>query len=123
MTAAARSTFVRAQDLDTLTIANGQSLSAPIDCGGLTLCGIATPAALTGNIMTFQASLDAGATWKDIYDAAGNEYQVVVGTNRFIPLDPAAFMNNAQIKLRMGAASAPIAQAQDSIFQLSYCGV
>lgn len=118
-----RNEFTRAQDIDTVTIATGQSLSAQVDCGGLSLCGIVTPAAITGIVMTFQTSFDGGATWKNIYDAAGNEYQVVVAADRFIPLDPAAFMNNALLKFRMGTAAAPSVQAQDSTFQPSFRGV
>ena len=122
MSSVERNQYVRAHDTESVTIANGQSLSAAINCIGLRLCALMMPTTISGTLVTFQASLD-GVTYRDVYDAAGNEYQLVVAAARYIPLDPLALMDAKFIKIRMGTSATPSVQAQDSALQLSFSKV
>ena len=100
------------------TIANGTSLSGSVNLGGLRLFGIVMPAAWTAASVTFQMSVDGGATWSNMFDANGNELCVTVAASRFIALDPVNFAATAMIKARSGTAATPVNQGQDSVVTL-----
>lgn len=84
-----------------VTIANNQTVSGPADLGGLYLTGLLTPAALTGTVLTFQASLD-GATWVPVHTPAGAAYSVTVGASRYIPIPVADFVGVRHLKVVSG---------------------
>ncbi len=118
--ATSRSYVMLSEETDTATIANGAALSGTVDSGGMRLVGILTPAAVTGTQLTLQASPDRGSTFFDVYDAAGNEYVITVGTSRFIPLDPAATAGMRYLRLRSGTTTSPVNQAQSTTLTLFF---
>lgn len=92
------------------TIANGESLSSPIDLGGKRLTHIAIPAAWTAANLTFQVSVD-GRTFGDLYDAVGTEYTATVGgASRTVLIPFADFIGAQFIKIRSGTTGSAVAQ-------------
>lgn len=92
-----------------VVIANGASLSAAIDLGGLHLAGIAMPGAWTAAGITIQTSFD-GTTWFDVYDA-GTELTLVAGASQYVLLDFTKTIALGQfIKVRSGTAGTPVNQ-------------
>ena len=86
-----------------VTIASGQTVSNAVNCLGTVLVGIQTPAALTGTSLTFQVS-DAGVTFFDYYNAAGNQVTVAMSVDKRIGLLPADFAGIQYIKLVSSSA-------------------
>jgi hypothetical protein len=112
-----RNTVINVLDVLPATIANGQSLSGALNLGGLRLFRIATPTAITGTTLTFQASYD-GTTWNNLYDATGTEVSMTVAASRSIVIDPAVFASVNHLKIRSGTSGTPVNQGQDSTLQL-----
>ena len=74
-------------------------------------CALLMPAAWTAADISFQASLDGGATWHDVYDMQGNNLVLVnpqVGT--FYQLDPSQFAGLTVIRLQSGDPGAQVNQ-------------
>ena len=68
-----------------ITITDSTTVSAAVDILGLRLVGIALPAALTGVTLTFQVDPGDGV-FRDVYDANGVKYSVVVAASRYVLL-------------------------------------
>ncbi len=85
------------------TIANGETVSDAIALGGTTLCGLVMPASVTSTAMTFQGSRD-GTNFAAIKKIDGNDLSIVVGSSRYIPLDPVNFYGLTHVKLVGGSA-------------------
>lgn len=81
-----------------IAIATGQTKSAaiPIDMDR-SLTAVQFPAAMTGDALTFEASLD-GSTFAPIYNGA-TLYSVAFAPSRCVALDPKVLGNFSQIKL------------------------
>lgn len=108
------------EESDSVTIANGASVSGSVDSYGMRLVGLITPATITGTQFTLQATIDGGSTWTNVYDAAGNEYVITVGASRYIPLDPAATAGLKVFRLRSGTAVTPVNQGQTTVISLYF---
>lgn len=105
---------------DSVTIANGASLSGAIDTEQTTLGGIAIPAVWTAANITFAVSADGGLTYLPLYDANGAEVTAVVtAASTYIALDPALFAGVRFVKLRSGTNAVPVNQGTARILTLA----
>lgn len=108
--------MARNKSIATVTIANGTSLSGPVNLGDKVLCAIILPAVWTGAAISFQASDDNGVTWKDMFDDGAQEINVpttgAVAGQR-ISMDPSMFAGVDAIKVRSGLTAAAVNQAAD----------
>lgn len=99
------------------TIAAGQSLSGPVAIGPQTLVGIQMPATWTAAVLTFQVSLDGGATWQENYDANGEvTFQAAAG--QYIAVDYAQWGGVAMLQVRSGTVGAPVNQTSAAVIGL-----
>lgn len=96
----------------TVTIANGEAVSAEIDLEGYILAAIAMPAAWTAANLTFQAATTSGGTFQDLYDDLGTEVVVTAVVSHTIGLNARApEMSSLRfIKVRSGTTGTPVAQ-------------
>ncbi len=105
------------------TIANGAALSGAIPLDGQLLAGVGVPASAswTGTVLTFQVSVDGGATYFDLWKDGG-EYTVAVPAGRtnatFLDVPPADFGAFTHIKVRSGTAGTPVNQDADRSLQI-----
>ena len=113
-----RNTVVNVLDAVPVTIASGQSLSGPINLGGLRLFGIVMPATWTAANLTFQMSADNGVTWNNLYDSSGAEIVVTAGTSRCIVFDPTNYSALQWIQVRSGTSATPVAQGANATMTL-----
>ena len=97
--------------VQTLTIAAGQSLSPQLDLGAYTLVGIHMPASWTAAGLSFQVSPDGGATWNEHYNSAGTETVFTAASGQYIALDPTLWRGVFSLKVRSGTLATPVAQA------------
>lgn len=106
-----------------LIIASGNSLSNAVSLSTALLCGVVMPAAWTSANLTFQASIDGGVTFNNVFDDAGNELTMTAAASRYIVLANIGqwigFGPNTQIKLRSGTSGSPVTQGSDRVIQLS----
>jgi hypothetical protein len=94
-------------------IANGAALSNAVFLGSGILVGIQIPGAWTAASLTYQVSVDQGATWGELYDDAGNEVTTVVpGVSTMLAVTSALFAPGVAIKVRSGTSAAPVNQGQ-----------
>lgn len=93
----------------TVTIANGQSLSGAISLGGGLLAAVAMPSGWTAAALSFQAS-DDGDTYRDVHNDDGAEYTVITAASRHVAIDPSKFSGAQWIKVRSGTAGTPVNQ-------------
>ncbi|WP_424133847.1 hypothetical protein [Roseomonas chloroacetimidivorans] len=93
------------------TIANGAALSGPVDLDDKSLVAIVMPGAWTAAPLTFQCSVDNGATWNNVFDATGSEVSISAATGTHILIEPAKFVGAKLIRLRSGTSAAPVNQA------------
>jgi hypothetical protein len=95
-------------------IAAGGSLSAQADIGTKVLAAIVLPAAwiAAAGGLTFQASVDGGATWGEVTTAAGAAYTVAytAAGPATIGIDPTTLRGVSSIKVRSGTKAAPVNQ-------------
>ena len=105
----------------TATIASGASLSDAVDVGPHTGIAIHMPASWTTATLTFQVS-DDGATYRDLYDIYGTEYQSQAAASRTILLPPSDFAGFQYLKIRSGTSAAAVNQgaARSLIVSASY---
>lgn len=94
---------------ETVTIANGQSLSAAVDLKGRSLIGIVMPSSWTTAKLTFQVSLD-GTTYNDLYNLQGDEMTSEASTSRFIAMTQFEFLPVRYVKIRSGTSGTPVNQ-------------
>lgn len=97
-----------------VTIANGQSLSAAFFAPGKET-SIQTPAAWTNANLTFQGSPD-GITYTDIHDDLGNEVVVVATASTLITID--RLESQTYLKIRSGTSGSPVNQGADRILKV-----
>lgn len=102
---------------NSVTIASGESLSDAFSLAqfiqkGGKLWRILMPSGWDAADITIQTSFD-GTTYRDMYDAAGNEYTLNADADRDIVLDPYAFVSVNYIKLRSGTSGTPVNQTAD----------
>lgn len=83
----------------TATILSGQTDSSIVKLFGTTAIGIQFPAVFTGATVSFQGSMDDGATFVPIYDAAGVAVSVTVNVSTGNPLDAKTFAPYDQIRV------------------------
>ena len=95
--------------LKTVNIASAASLSAQVDIGPLTLCGIIMPAAWTAAALSVQVSFDGGTTWMEMFDKAA-AIAIAAAQGIYIALDPALFKGCTSLKIRSGTSGSPVAQ-------------
>jgi hypothetical protein len=111
-----------------LTIPAGQSLSAPLQVGGLKLVRIAAPDAWDAAPLTFRLSLD-GSTWWDLQHVAQSAeggwtpYEVSVprvtpGCILLLPVDLGSSLG--WIVFRSGTRSKPVNQSADRTFTVIF---
>jgi hypothetical protein len=106
--------------IKTVTILVGATLSDAFDASGALQLFIITPAVWTPANVTFQASIDAGATFYDLFAHLGLELMVAMGgrLNTMIQIDITDFPKAVFLKLRSGVRNNPVPQEQDAIFQV-----
>lgn len=125
---AATCSNVSAQDrpnYKSVTITSGASESSVLDISTMTpgagaLLGLFMPAAWTTASVTFSVSPTCAAPWYNAYDSTGTEYTVVVGTSRYVGLDPAYFVGIRCVKLRSGTSAIPVNQGGDRIIRMGF---
>ena len=103
--------------LASATIANAASLSGAVRLSG-TLTGIQMPASWTAANLTFQVSVD-GDTYQNVYDSSGSEFVVTAAAARYIPLNPADFIDGRWLKVRSGTSGTPVNQGAERVVQLT----
>lgn len=105
-----------------VTIASGNSLSGAISLSTALLSAVVMPAAWTSANLTFQASIDGGVTFNNVFDDAGNELTMTAAANRYIILANISqwigFGPNTQIKIRSGTSGSPVTQGADRVIML-----
>lgn len=112
--------------LGTATIASGQSLSGAVEIAGYLMAGVTVPPAAswtTATVITFQVSLDNGATYNNLVNKDGQEYSVTitrpVATDpAFLLVNPADFGGFTHVKVRAGTAGTPVNQGADRVLQI-----
>lgn len=107
-----------------LTISSGGSLSAAQEFqktvnaqNGEALIRLDMPSGWDAAGITFQVSED-GQTYRNLYDAAGNEKALTVAASRAIYLPPLDFAGIRFIKVRSGTAGSPVNQTADRTIRL-----
>jgi len=118
-----KDTYSSAWEALPATIASGASMTGAINLGGLRLFGLVMPESWTAANVTFQASMDGGATWVNLYDQNGNEVVAIAGASRCIFLSPSQFSFLQYLRLRSGTASSPVAQTNGASLQLILRGI
>jgi hypothetical protein len=101
----------------TVTIRKGQSLSEPVNAGGLSVVAVIFPSGWTAADLTFSSSPDEGFGWNDVYTTAGLRLVITAGANReargIAGLDKANWL-----RLRSGNSEKPVAQGDDRQIKL-----
>lgn len=108
-------------DVQSVTIANGASLSAAVSLGSGRLTALLLPAAWTAASLTFDVSAD-GVTFAKLTDQFGAEVAYTVVAGAMMGIDPTIFMGFVAIKLRSGPAAAPVNQGADRAFSVVTVG-
>lgn len=99
------------------TILNGASLSDQVNLGAKTLVGIAMPAAWTAAALTFQISIDDGATWLNMQTSSA-ELSYTAAASQYVAIDPALWRGVTAVKVRSGTSGAAVNQAADRTVSL-----
>jgi hypothetical protein len=79
---------------------------------------VSIPSSWTAANLTFLLSQD-GVTFREIYDALGNEYTVTAAANRSIFVDAALFTNTIYLQVQSGVTATPVAQAASRLLYFS----
>lgn len=104
-----------------VAIASGAALSGAIDLGEGRAVFVQLPAAWTAANLSFQVSAD-GVTWADLYDRDGQEYVAQAAAGRAILLPITDFVGIRHLKIRSGAAAAPVNQGAARTLTLRVIG-
>lgn len=100
---------------ETVTIANGQSLSGALNIASRNFFGVIMPASWTAASLTFQGSFD-GTTFYDLYDENGIEVSFTVSASRYVIIStPAKFLGLKKLKIRSGTSGTPVNQGADRV--------
>lgn len=95
---------------ESVTIANGASLSDALNIASRNFFGIIMPATWTTAVMTFQGSYD-GTTYYNLYDDAGDEVTFTVDASRYVIItSPAKFLGLKKLKIRSGTSGSAVNQ-------------
>lgn len=94
-----------------VTIPVGGALSPEINLGAQTLHGIVIPATWTAAELTFQVSIDGGATWHEMNDATATAVSCAVTAGDYAALDPDLWRSINCLKIRSGTLAVPVDQA------------
>lgn len=97
---------------ETVTIANGASLSDAVDISGAAVVGIVMPAVWTAAELTFQASAD-GTAYNNLYSDDDSEYSVQAAAARYIHIVPSEFAGIRYLKVRSGTSGTPVNQGAE----------
>lgn len=97
--------------LQTITIADGESVSSSFMFGGGEAIGLQFPASTEGTACTFQVSSD-NSTFVNLYDDFGTEVTITMASSRAVALTGifGAILPWAYIKVRTGTSGTPQAQ-------------
>lgn len=109
--------FCDLQVISATILASG-NISAQVNIGSKLLVGIAMPAAWDAATLSFQVSLDSGATWLELCDTAG-AVSLTAAAGQFISLDPATYRGVNAVKVRSGTSGSPSTQSADRIVGLA----
>jgi hypothetical protein len=109
-------------DLIQAVIAAGNSISAEIDIGAKSLVGLVLPAnwiAAAGGI-SFQVSVDGGATWGELTTVAGTPYSIgfTAAGAAYLAIDPTTLRGAQALKVRSGTLASPVPQTNSVNLQL-----
>ena len=89
--------------VENAVIANGGTVSAAVDLGDMSLCGLIVPT-MTGTALTFQVSVD-GSAYYVLHDSTKTAVTVTVdGTARAFYLTPQIFAGWRYVKVVSGSA-------------------
>ncbi len=113
-----KDTCLSAWDVVPAAIGAGQSLSEPLNLGGLRLFGIVIPAEWTAASLSFQVSPDAGTSWFELVGDSGENVAVTSKTASCMMVDPKLFAPFQYIRIRSGLASAAVSQISNRTLQL-----
>lgn len=100
-------------DLNGPMIAPGESLSAPLYCGGGTVLRVTMPSQWSGGNLTFQVATAAEGPWGDLFTVDGKELIIPVRPGATVMLKnqpPGALLSLAFIRFRSGRRDRPIVQ-------------
>lgn len=95
--------------VQSVSIANGASLTASINLLDSPVVAIQMPASWTTADLTFQGSND-GTNFFNVYNLSGDEYTITAAASRYIVLSPFEFQWARYIKIRSGTAGTPVTQ-------------
>jgi len=95
-------------------------LSGEIDLAGNILVAIQMPATWVSASLTFQASLDGGNTYGNVFQDDGTEFTLLAVAGIVIVIrTPAEWWHGAKIKIRSGTSATPVDQTADRILKLA----
>ena len=97
------------------TIASGQTVSNPVDMGGVDLLGLFIPSTFDGTTLYVDASPDNGVTWFRC-QSAGSDYALTAAPNKFCPIENVATLAGTRT-IRLVAATTQA--GTDSVIVLS----
>lgn len=100
--------------LNSVTIADGQTVSSAVNVKRLTVASIVTPASFEGTTITFQVSYDGETTWVPLHDSSGNVVTLTVASSRATYVADDVF-KGVIFSLRLVAGSA---QSGDSVVSI-----
>lgn len=104
-------------DILTVTISSGTSLSGGIDLGPARVLALRMPTAWTAASLTFQAS-DDGTTYYNMYDSTGAEMTATTAASRWLAFAPADFKSVRYLKVRSGTSGTPVNQGANRTMTL-----
>jgi len=106
-----------ARTSQTATIANGESVSAPIDLANTALLGLIMPAAWTAAALTVEVSVD-DSTWTGLaYDDLGTQCNVIASpvASSAYALNMVGLLPYRYVRLRSGTTATPVNQGAERI--------
>lgn len=91
-------------------IAAGAALTGQINLGVETLHGILIPSNWTAAGLTFQVSIDGGATFYEMNDVTGAAVTMTVAEGTYVAVDPTLWRAVNCFKIRSGTLGSPVDQ-------------
>lgn len=85
-------------------IADGDTESAVISCGGFSLCGVKLPADFTGTALTFLMSEASDGDFVPVNGIDGDPIEYTVAQGNYYAIDPKDFQGINFLKLVSGTA-------------------
>jgi hypothetical protein len=104
-----------------VTIPAGQSLSNGALVGDYRISGLQFPPVWAAGGISWQASLDDGATWVEVTDATGAPiaYPTAGAANTYFLLDSTKFVGLTLVRIRSGTLAAPVNQGANCVLRLA----